>query len=203
MLFSFLTIFGQNIIKGKVTDPNGIALAGATVSVQNSSSVQTTGSSGAFRFESLKNSSSKLIISYVGYETATVIATEGIVNIVILSPKSYSINEVTVTSLRATDKSPMAYSNVDKETLSKTNLGQDIPYLLSNTPSLIVTSDAGTGIGYTNFRIRGTDASRINVTINGIPYNDPDEQGAYWVDVPDLTSSVENIQVQRLSLIHI
>ncbi len=197
MLFSVFSIFGQNVIKGKVTDPNGIALAGATVSVQNSSSVQTTSSSGTFMFESLKNSSVKLIVSYVGYETATVKATAAKASLVILSAKTYLIHEVTVTSLRASDKSPLAYSNVDKETLSKTNLGQDIPYLLSNTPSLIVTSDAGTGIGYTNFRIRGTDASRINVTINGIPYNDPDEQGAYWVDVPDLTSSVENIQVQR------
>ena len=197
VLFSIVTIFGQNVIKGKVTDPNGIALAGATVSVPNSSNVQTTGSAGTFRFEGLKNASVKLIVSYVGYETVTVKATAGIEAVVKLSAKTYSINEVTVTSLRATDKSPLAYSNVDKETLSKTNLGQDIPYLLSNTPSLVITSDAGTGIGYTNFRIRGTDASRINVTINGIPYNDPDEQGAYWVDVPDLTSSVENIQVQR------
>ena len=197
LLFSCVAIFGQNVIKGKVTDPNGIALAGATVSVQNSSSVQTTGSAGTFRFEGLKNSSVKLIVSYVGFETVTIKATAGTETLVKLSAKTYSINEVTVTSLRATDKSPLAYSNVDKETLSKTNLGQDIPYLLSNTPSLVLTSDAGTGIGYTNFRIRGTDASRINVTINGIPYNDPDEQGAYWVDVPDLTSSVENIQVQR------
>ena len=197
MLFSIVTFYGQNVIKGKVTDPNGIALAGATVSVQNSSSVQTTGSAGTFRFEGLKNASVKLLVSYVGYESVTLKASANSETLVKLSPKTYSINEVTVTSLRATDKSPLAYSNVDKETLSKTNLGQDIPYLLTNTPSLVVTSDAGTGIGYTNFRIRGTDASRINVTINGIPYNDPDEQGAYWVDVPDLTSSVENIQVQR------
>ncbi len=197
MLFSIVTVFGQHVIKGKVTDQNGIALAGATVSVQNSSSVQTTGSAGTFRFEGLKNASVKLIVSYVGYETVTIKATAVTEAVVKLSAKNYSIHEVTVTSLRATDKSPLAYSNVDKETLSKTNLGQDIPYLLSNTPSLVLTSDAGTGIGYTNFRIRGTDASRINVTINGVPYNDPDEQGAYWVDVPDLTSSVENIQVQR------
>jgi iron complex outermembrane receptor protein len=116
-------------------------------------------------------------------------------NLVIkLVQKTNSLQEVTVTSLRASDKSPIAYTNIDKETLSKSNLGQDIPYLLSSTPSLVVSSDGGTGIGYTNFRIRGTDAARINITINGIPYNDPDEQGAYWVDVPDLAASIEILQ---------
>lgn len=111
--------------------------------------------------------------------------------------KSYSLSEVSVSSLRAGDKSPFAYTNIDKETLSKSNFGQDIPYLLSTTSSLVTTSDAGAGVGYTGFRIRGTDASRINVTINGIPYNDADEQGAYWVDLPDFASSVQSIQVQR------
>ena len=197
VLFSFVAVFGQNVIKGKVTDPNGIALSGATVSVQNSSGVQTTGVAGTFRFEGLKNARVKLLVSYVGYETVTVNATAGTETVVKLSAKTYSINEVTVTSLRATDKSPIAYTNIDKETISKSNLGQDIPYLLGQTPSLVASSDAGTGIGYTGFRIRGTDASRINVTINGIPYNDADEQGAYWVDLPDFASSIENIQIQR------
>ena len=197
LLFSIVSIFGQQLIQGKVTDPNGIALAGATVSVQNSGQVQTCSSGGTFRFEGLKISPVKLLVSCVGFQTAIVKAIAGTENRITLSPKSYSINEVTVTSLRATDKSPMAFTNIDKETISKSNLGQDIPYLLSQTPSLVTSSDAGTGIGYTGFRIRGTDASRINVTINGIPYNDADEQGAYWVDLPDFASSIENIQIQR------
>lgn len=197
MLFSSLTAFGQHVIKGKVLDQNGNPLAGATVTIQNNSRVQTTNSTGNFKFEDLKSPTVKLIVSFIGFETLVLKATDNKENLINLNSKTFSINEVTVTSLRATDKSPIAYTNVDKESLSKSNLGQDIPYLLSTTPSLVVTSDAGTGIGYTNFRIRGTDASRINITINGIPYNDPDEQGAYWVDVPDLTSSVENIQVQR------
>ena len=197
MLFSIVSVFGQNVISGKVTDPNGIALAGATVSVQNSSRVQTTGTSGTFRFEGLKNASVKLTVSYVGYQTVTLKASADTQTLVKLLAKTYSINEITVTSVRATDKSPIAYSNIDKETISKSNLGQDIPYLLGQTPSLVASSDAGTGIGYTGFRIRGTDASRINVTINGIPYNDADEQGAYWVDLPDFASSIENIQIQR------
>ena len=197
MLVLAITSFGQHTIKGKVTDQNGNALNGATVTVQNTTLKQTTNPDGSFVLDNLSKNRYTLVCSFVGYETTIQqIAVDKDV-VIKLNSKSYSINEITVTSLRATDKSPIAYTNIDKETLSKNNLGQDIPYMLSSTPSLVVSSDAGTGVGYTNFRIRGTDASRINVTINGIPYNDADEQGAYWVDVPDLTSSIENIQIQR------
>lgn len=197
MLLMAFTAFGQHFIKGKVVDPNGSALTGATVVIQNGSQKQTTRQDGTFLFDGLTKNHYTLEVSFIGYETSVqqvVVDKEFVVK---LNQTSYSMNEITVTSLRATDKSPIAYTNIDKEALSKSNLGQDVPYLLFSTPSLVVTSDAGTGVGYTNFRIRGTDASRINITINGIPYNDPDEQGAYWVDVPDLTSSVENMQVQR------
>jgi iron complex outermembrane receptor protein len=197
LFFMTITAFGQHVIKGKVLDQNGNPLVGASVSIQHTSFAKSTNTDGSFKIDGLDKTNYKVVFSYVGFETSVQqVATDNLL-VVKLNPKPFSINEVTVTSLRATDKSPVAYTNVDKESLAKTNLGQDIPYLLSTTPSLVVTSDAGTGIGYTNFRIRGTDASRINITINGIPYNDPDEQGAYWVDVPDLTSSVENIQVQR------
>ena len=86
---------------------------------------------------------------------------------------------------------------IDKKELEKKNMGQDLPYLLSTTPSVAVTSDAGAGVGYTGIRIRGSDPTRINVTINGIPINDAEENGMYWVDLPDLVSSVDNIQIQR------
>jgi len=197
MLVSAITAFGQHVIKGKVTDQNGNALSGATVTVQNSSLKQTTNTEGKFVFENLSKNHYSLECSFVGYETTIQQTSTDKELIVKLNSKFYSINEITVTSLRANDKSPVSYANIDKETLSKTNLGQDIPYLLSQTPSFVASSDAGTGIGYTNFRIRGTDASRINVTINGIPYNDADEQGAYWVDLPDFTSSIQSVQVQR------
>ncbi len=197
MLVMAITAFGQHAIKGKVTDQNGNPLGGATIAIQNSSLKQITHSDGQFTFNNLSKKSYTIICSLLGYEPNIQQVAADKELIIKLNPKSYSINEITVTSLRATDKSPVAYTNIDKETLAKNNLGQDIPYLLASTPSLVVSSDAGTGIGYTNFRIRGTDASRINVTINGIPYNDADEQGAYWVDVPDLASSIENIQIQR------
>jgi iron complex outermembrane receptor protein len=86
---------------------------------------------------------------------------------------------------------------MSKEEIAKNNLGQDIPFLLQNSPSVIVNSDAGAGVGYTGINIRGSDATRINVTVNGIPINDSESHGMYWVNMPDLASSVENIQVQR------
>ena len=111
--------------------------------------------------------------------------------------KSYSLSEVSVSSLRAGDKSPIAYTNIDRETLSKSNLGQDIPYLLALTPSFVANSDAGAGIGYTGFRIRGTDANRINVTVNGVPLNDSESHGVFFVNMPDFASSLSSVQVQR------
>ena len=197
VLFSVLSSFGQHVIKGKVFDESGNALANAKVIIQNQLQTAKTATDGSFRIDGLKNDRYMLEISFIGFKTFIQQVKVDTDLEIELTATSVSLDEITVKSLRATDKSPIAYSNLDKNTLSKSNLGQDIPYLLSTTPSLVVTSDAGTGVGYTNFRIRGTDASRINITINGIPYNDPDEQGAYWVDVPDLASSVENIQVQR------
>lgn len=197
MLIFAVSAFSQHFINGKVLDEKGSPLTGATVVVLNTPLTNTTDRSGSFRFDKLTEKSYTISVSFVGYGQKSVRASVGKELIVSLEPKSVSINEVTITSLRATDKLPVAYSNLDKESLSKTNLGQDIPYLLMQTPSFVASSDAGTGIGYTGFRIRGTDAARINVTINGIPYNDADEQGAYWVDLPDFTSSVESVQIQR------
>ncbi len=107
------------------------------------------------------------------------------------------LNEVTVTSIRAHEKSAVSYSNVSREEIAKRNFGQDIPYLLSLTPSFVATSDAGTGIGYTGYRIRGTDANRVNVTVNGVPVNDAESHGVFFVNMPDFASSLSSVQVQR------
>lgn len=107
------------------------------------------------------------------------------------------LQDVVILSTRAGQNQPAAYTEVSDEELQKQNLGQDLPYLLDLQPSMVTTSDAGAGVGYTALRIRGSDQSRINVTINGIPYNDAESQGAYWVDLPDLASSVSSIQIQR------
>src|SRR5690349_232905 len=102
---------------------------------------------------------------------------------------------VEVRAVRVNDKSPYAVSNLNEKDIRIQNLGQDIPYLLNQTPSVVINSDAGAGIGYTGMRIRGTDASRINFTINGIPVNDAESQGAIFVDFPDLLSSTNSIQI--------
>jgi len=112
-------------------------------------------------------------------------------------PMSQLLEEVNVKSTIAGEKTPMAFTNISKKVIEKTNLGQDLPYLISHTPSVVSSSDAGAGIGYTYMTIRGTDASRINVTINGIPLNDSESQGVWWVNMPDFTSSVSDIQIQR------
>ena len=107
------------------------------------------------------------------------------------------LREVNVNALRADEKTPVAFTNINKKEINNINLGQDMPYIISLTPSLVTTSDAGAGIGYTGFRIRGSDPTRINVTVNGIPLNDSESQGVWWVNMPDFSSSIENIQIQR------
>jgi iron complex outermembrane receptor protein len=107
------------------------------------------------------------------------------------------LDEVLVSAVRVTTKTPVTFSNVSKEELAKRNLGQDIPILLNYLPSVVTTSEAGNGVGYTGIRVRGSDATRVNVTINGIPYNDSESQGTFWVNMPDFASSVESLQLQR------
>ncbi|UUF16131.1 MULTISPECIES: TonB-dependent receptor [Flavobacterium] len=107
------------------------------------------------------------------------------------------LDNVLVSAVRVTAKTPVTFSNMDKKEIKFRNLGQDIPVLMNYLPSVVTTSDAGGGIGYTGIRVRGSDATRVNVTINGIPYNDAESQGTFWVNMPDFASSVESLQLQR------
>src|SRR5688572_3595691 len=109
----------------------------------------------------------------------------------------YLLTPVEVRAIRAADNAPFTKTNLSKKEIAKNNLGQDIPFILNQTPSVVINSDAGNGFGYTGIRIRGTDATRINVTLNGIPYNDAESQGTFFVDLPDFSSSTSGIQVQR------
>jgi iron complex outermembrane receptor protein len=113
------------------------------------------------------------------------------------STKTTQLDEVLVKSIRATTKTPVSFTNLDKKEFKTRNLGQDIPLLMNFMPSVVTTSDTGNGIGYSGIRVRGSDATRVNVTVNGIPYNDSESQGTFWVNMPDFASSVENIQLQR------
>ena len=113
------------------------------------------------------------------------------------SLKVFMLEEVKVSSIRAKKTDPVTHSNINKEDIKSRNLGQDIPILLNYLPGVVTTSDAGAGIGYTGIRVRGSDASRVNVTLNGIPFNDSESQGTFWVNLPDFASSIESIQLQR------
>ena len=116
---------------------------------------------------------------------------------IVLNKKTFQAPEFTLSSVRAESSIPIAQTNLKKEDLEKQNLGQDLPFLLNQIPSVVVASDAGNGVGYTNIRIRGTDITRINVTFNGVPVNDPESQGVFFVNFPDITSSINSIQIQR------
>ena len=111
--------------------------------------------------------------------------------------KVNALDEVLVSAVRANSKTPVSFSNLSKDDIKSRNLGQDIPTLMNFLPSVVTTSDAGNGIGYTGIRVRGSDATRVNITINGIPYNDSESHGTFWVNMPDFASSVESLQLQR------
>lgn len=145
---------------------------------------------------SISAKSGTAVISSVGYRTVQLqfpLQTDT----VFLEPINLFLEPVEVTAIRAGDRAPFARTNISGRELAKQNLGQDLPFLLNQTPSVVVSSDAGNGVGYTGIRIRGSDATRINMTLNGIPYNDAESQGMFLVNLPDFASSVGSIQVQR------
>jgi iron complex outermembrane receptor protein len=113
------------------------------------------------------------------------------------STKVNQLDEVLVSAIRVTSKTPVSFSNLSKREIQNRNLGQDIPILMNYMPSVVTTSDAGNGVGYTGIRVRGSDATRVNVTINGIPYNDSESHGTFWVNMPDFASSLQSVQLQR------
>lgn len=195
-----LSVFAQYTIKGKVTDSvTGEAIYGANLKLSSAFNGTSTSFEGAYEIKALTARTYVLKITAIGYSTIerTVEVTQNVTLNLQLVPKVRGLDDVVVTATRATEKTPTTYTNVSSEEIKKQNLGQDLPFLLNWTPSVVVTSDAGAGIGYTGIRIRGSDPTRINVTINGIPVNDSESQGVFWVNTPDFASSSSDIQVQR------
>jgi len=192
----------QVTIVGTVTDAQNEPVAGANVVLVNTQKGTATDADGQFRIPNVEVGTYELKTSFVGYESMTQ-SLEVLPNMtqisldIQLTQKAVDVGTLIVKATRAGEKTPLTYTNLNKEDIEENNLGQDVPYLLRWTPSTVVTSDAGTGIGYTGIRIRGTDPTRINVTINGIPLNDAESQGVFWVNLPDFISSVEDVQVQR------
>ena len=191
--------FAQTI-SGKITNEQlGFPIQDAQIFLQGTLLQTHSNSIGEFSINVGKEGQCAILIRKIGFEDARINITLQSNTSINIQLKGGSIitDEVNVSSTRAGTKSGMAYTNLSKEEIQKMNLGQDVPYVLQLLPSVVVTSDAGTGVGYTGIHIRGTDPSRINVTINGVPINDAESQGMYWVDLPDFASSAENIQVQR------
>ena len=210
-------------VRGKVSDQNGEALIGASVLIEGTEQVAVVNTEGVYSLK-VDSGAYNIQASFIGYEPKTqqVILESGEVfvldfklnasetlNVQTLPMKAplegitmeemqlVKLESASIITVRSTATNPIAHTNIKAEEIEKINNGQDLPYMLRFTPSLVVTSDAGAGIGYTGLRIRGSDATRINVTINGIPINDSESQGVFWVNMPDLASSVDNIQVQR------
>ena len=197
--FMAVMVFGQITLTGTVKDTKGEILSGANITIGDNLGRSTAGLKGDFKFTNLKKGEFNLLVTFIGYKNynknLTLNSSQNLE--IVLEPSSILTEEVLVSAARAVEKSPVAYTNIGKNEIKASNIGQDIPYLLNYTPSFVATSDAGNGVGYTNFRIRGTDPTRINVTINGIPMSDAESQITYFVDIPDMAASTENIQVQR------
>ena len=190
----------QFTLSGKVNDSgNNQPLEGATVALEETFTGSATDKDGVFSVEKLKPGTYTLIVRYLGFkEFKRLLDLRGDTMITVsLEQSVIKTDEVVISATRAGNKSGMAVSKIEKSEISNINTGRDLPFLLESVPSLTFTSDAGTGIGYTGLRIRGSDQTRINVTIDGIPINDPESHLLYWVNMPDLASSIENIEVQR------
>ncbi|NII25022.1 TonB-dependent receptor [Pseudoflavitalea sp. X16] len=185
-------------IAGQVTDEStGSPVASATVELSNIATL-TTNEAGRFVFSKVKQGHYTLRITSIGYQAVeTTVSPDNAERAIKLTRLNLFMQPVEVRAIRAGEKAPFAKTDLSKKDIEKLNTGQDLPFLLNQTPSVVVSSDAGNGVGYTGIRIRGTDGARINVTLNGIPYNDAESQGSFFVDLPDFTSSVNNIQVQR------
>ena len=204
MIFTGLTLLtgklaAQVSISGTVRDKTeGSPLPGAHISVSEAFHA-VSGADGRFRLSGIRPGEATVSASFIGYKTfeAKVFVTRDTSLYIELEGEALLGEEVTITATRAHEKSPSAYSSISHEEVKSVNLGKDVPFLLQNSPSTVVTSDAGNGVGYTGISIRGTDLTRINVTINSIPLNDAESQGVWFVDLPDLASSAGDIQIQR------
>jgi iron complex outermembrane recepter protein len=188
---------GQIATSISVTDEKGNAVGNVTIEIEKIG-VLIGDEHGKAIFKTSFSGQFNCRVSSIGFKTLS--------TIILLPASSFSfqlvrsnlfLEPVEIKALRAGNRAPFAKTDLKKEDIEKQNLGQDLPFILQQTPSVIVTSDAGNGIGYTGLRIRGSDATRINFTINGIPYNDAESQGVFLVNIPDIASSLTSIQVQR------
>jgi iron complex outermembrane receptor protein len=202
MLLASNVAYSQATIIGRITGAEEATLEGANIWLKELKTGASTDQQGHFRIPDVPVGTYILEVSFIGYQQMTreVVVSAGQSEVTVeiqLQERSTTLEELIVKATRAGEKTPVAYQDLSKEKIQKANVGQDVPFLLRWTPSAVVTSDAGTGIGYTGIRIRGSDPTRINVTINGIPLNDSESQGVFWVNLPDFLTSASSVQIQR------
>lgn len=174
-------------------------LPGAGVVQLNTTNGTAADEQGKFSLTLLPAEALSVEVSFLGYNTREV-RVRGSQNTgltIYLEPAALLSDDVIVAGLRIDESTPMSFTNFTREEIQENNLGQDLPFLLQMAPSVLATSDAGAGVGYTGIRIRGVDPTRINVTVNGIPLNDSESHGVFWVNMPDFASSINNLQIQR------
>jgi iron complex outermembrane recepter protein len=200
ILISALQLFSQNSISGIVTTEEGEPLEGAKIRLLDTYIGSVSDSEGKFLLSDLKATVYELKITFIGYDDFTKkidVSDKSQELKAQLMISNYMTDKVIVSAIKAGVKTPTTYTNLNQSQIQKSNYGQDLPFLFRFTPSTVVTSDAGAGVGYTGIRIRGVDPTRTNVTINGIPINDSESHGVYWVNMPDFASSSGDIQIQR------
>ncbi len=199
-LIMSLAGMSQHALQGRIYDKEALmALPGANVVVKGTFKGVFTNNEGRFELDNLPAGLAVVLVSYIGYETAEVtieLPARSPLEVGLV-PTATLAGEVIVTGLRADGRTPATYTDIRGDELASRNLGQDLPFLISLTPSVIVSSDAGAGVGYTWMKIRGSDDTRINVTLNGVPLNNPESHGVWWVNTPDVSTSVSSMQVQR------
>jgi iron complex outermembrane receptor protein len=192
--------FGQVTLSGQILEAEtGQTLPGANILVMGTRLGAISDAEGNYRLRLPDAGTYMLRISFVGFTSVTrELTVQADMRLDFNLNRSELLGqEVIVFATRASERTPATFSTIQRQEIQKNNLGQDIPFLLNQTPSMVVNSDAGNAIGYTGLRIRGSDITRVNVTINGIPINDSESLGVFWVNMPDFASSVENIQIQR------
>lgn len=200
LLFIPLATIAQNTIKGSITNDSGEPLYGVTIMIKGTFLGTHSDADGNYQLSKVPSGKQTLIVRFLGFKEITKqinLHTEAVSLNFQLEENIQELMEVVIIDVKASERTPTTYTNLKQKEVSKLNYGQDLPMLLRFTPSTVVTSDAGAGVGYSGIRIRGVDPTRTNVTLNGIPLNDSESHGVYWVNMPDFASSVENIQVQR------
>jgi iron complex outermembrane receptor protein len=208
LTFSIVISFSSALVAQKVTGfvkdletQKAIPAVGIFADQALSKPITSTAENGSFQLDF-----SQLVIptlwfshpDYVVYTAQLIKQNNNSIQLYIeLIPLTIEKEAITVSATRAQSKTPTTFINLNKKDIAAKNFGQDFPYILQSTPATVVFSDAGAGVGYTGIRIRGVDQTRINVTINGIPVNDGESQGVFWVDLPDISSSMSSVQIQR------